>query len=130
LRSLLWLAIAVGLLVLYPFSPQEISGGDFATSREILFATGINELLPPGIRGLMMVGLLAALASTVDTHLNWGASYWSNDIYDRLLSQHWLKREPKNHELVIVARLANILILAISLAIMANLGSIQTAWFI
>ncbi|QBQ53927.1 sodium:solute symporter family protein [Nitrosococcus wardiae] len=130
LRSLLWLAIAVGLLVLYPFSPQEISGGDFATSREILFATGINELLPPGIRGLMMVGLLAALASTVDTHLNWGASYWSNDIYDRLISQHWFKREPKSHELVIVARLANILILVIALAIMANLGSIQAAWFI
>lgn len=130
LRSLLWLAIAVGLLALYPFSPQEISQGDFATSREILFATGINELLPPGARGLMLVGLLAALASTVDTHLNWGASYWSNDIYDRLISQHWLKREPKSRELVVVARLSNILILVIALAIMANLGSIQTAWFI
>jgi solute:Na+ symporter, SSS family len=78
----------------------------------------------------MLVGLLAALASTVDTHLNWGASYWSNDIYDRLISQHWLRREPAGRELVIVARLSNLLILAIAVVVMANLGSIQTAWFI
>lgn len=130
LRSLFWLAIAVGLLVLYPFSPEQMSAEGFAASREILFVTGIDQLLPPGIRGLMLVGLLAALASTVDTHLNWGASYWSNDVYDRLICQHWLKREPKGHELVLVARLSNVLILVLALIIMANLGSIQTAWFI
>jgi solute:Na+ symporter, SSS family len=42
----------------------------------------------------MLTGLLAALASTVDTHLNWGASYWSNDIYQRLVNEEWLEREP------------------------------------
>ncbi len=129
-RSLLWLVIGVGLLVLYPFSPAETGGEGFTAAREILFVTGINDLLPPGVRGLMLVALLAALASTVDTHLNWGASYWSNDVYDRVVSQHFLKREPKDHELVIVARIANLVILAIALTIMANLQSIQTAWFI
>lgn len=129
-RSLLWLVIGVGLLVLYPFNPGETGGEEFTATREILFVTGINELLPPGVRGLMLVALLAALASTVDTHLNWGASYWSNDVYDRVVSQHYLKREPKEHELVIVARIANLVILAIALTIMANLESIQTAWFI
>jgi solute:Na+ symporter, SSS family len=77
LRSLFWLIIAVGLLVLYPFTAAEMGTEQFTASREILFVVGINDLLPPGIRGLMLVGLLAALASTVDTHLNWGASYWS-----------------------------------------------------
>ncbi len=129
-RSLFWLAIAVGLLLVYPFSPEDMGTEGFAASREILFVTGIADLLPPGISGLMLVGLLAALASTVDTHLNWGASYWSNDVYDRLLCQHWMKREPKSHELVIVARLSNILILVFALIIMANLGAIQEAWFI
>ncbi|MFQ5865107.1 MAG: sodium transporter, partial [bacterium] len=129
-RSLIWLVIGVGLLVIYPFSPESASGDQFAASREILFVTGINDMLPVGIRGLMLTGLLAALASTIDTHLNWGASYWSNDIYKRLISNHWLKREPKSHELVLAARLSNILILVIALIIMANLGSIQTAWYI
>jgi solute:Na+ symporter, SSS family len=129
-RSLLWLAIAIGLLVLYPFTAAELGTDQFTASREILFVVGIGDLLPPGSRGLMLVGLLAALASTVDTHLNWGASYWSNDVYDRFISQHLLKREPGGRELVIVARLSNLLILAIAMVIMANLGSIQTAWFI
>ncbi len=130
LRSIIWLIIGVGLMVVYPFAQTAMSGETFAASREITFITGINDLLPPGIRGLMLTGLLAALASTLDTHLNWGASYWSNDVYKRLICEHWLKRKPKSHELVITARLSNILIIAIALIIMANLGSIQTAWFI
>ncbi|MEX2584396.1 MAG: sodium:solute symporter family protein [Gemmatimonadota bacterium] len=130
LRSLFWLVIAVGLLVLYPFGAEQVASEGFAASREILFVRGIDDLLPPGLRGLMLVGLLAALASTIDTHLNWGASYWSNDIYDRLICREWLDRKPRGPELVIVARLSNLLILAIALTVMANLGSIQTAWFI
>ncbi len=129
-RSVLWLVIGVGLLVLYPFAPEAPLREGFAASREILFVTGIDELLPVGIRGLMLTGLLAALASTVDTHLNWGASYWSNDIYQRLVSQRWLKREPGSRELVLVARLSNLVIILVALVIMANLGSIQTAWFV
>lgn len=129
-RSLFWLVIAVGLLIVYPFTPQEAAGDGFTAQREILFVTGVNELLPPGVRGLMLTGLLAALASTVDTHLNWGAGYWSNDIYDRLVCRHWWRREPTGRELVVVARLSNLLILTFALVIMANLGSIQTAWFI
>lgn len=130
LRSLFWMAIAVGLLVLYPFTPGEMGGDGFTAGREALFVQGIEDLLPPGVRGLMLVGLLAALASTVDTHLNWGASYWSNDVYGGVVAPYVLKRKPKDRELVIVARLSNVLILVIAMVIMANLGSIQTAWFI
>ncbi len=130
LRSLFWMAIAVGLLVLYPFTPAEMGAEGFTAGREALFVQGIEDLLPPGVRGLMLVGLLAALASTVDTHLNWGASYWSNDVYGGVVAPHILKRKPKDRELVLVARLSNVLILTIAMIIMANLGSIQTAWFI
>ena len=48
--------------------------------------------------------LLAALASTLDTHLNRGASYWANDIYGRLFCREWRRREPSDRELVIAAR--------------------------
>jgi Na+/proline symporter len=129
-RSLLWLVIGVGLLVLYPFAPEAAVGDDFVASREMTFVTGINDLLPAGLRGLMLTGLLAALASTLDTHLNWGASYWSNDIYRRLVCREWLHREPGDRELVVVARSSNGLILLIALVVMANLGSIQTAWYL
>lgn len=130
LRSLPWLVIAVGLLVLYPFTPAEAAEEGFAAAREILFVTGIQDHLPVGIRGLMLTGLLAALASTLDTHLNWGASYWSRDIYQAFISEKLLRRDPSRRELVLVARLAGLLIVGIALVIMVNLGSIQTAWFL
>ncbi|MEW5801113.1 MAG: sodium:solute symporter family protein [bacterium] len=130
-RSLLWLIIAVGLLVIYPgANPASMVWDKYVAAREMTFVAGINDLLPPGIRGLMLLGMLAALTSTIDTHLNWGASYWSNDIYQRLICDRFLKRKPKNRELVIVARLSNILIVVIALLIMSNLGSIQDAWCI
>jgi len=130
LRSLIWLVIGVGLLVVYPFDPATAGGEEFTAAREILFATGIKDMLPVGIKGLMLTGMLAALASTIDTHLTWGASYWSNDIYLRIINRQWLNREPTDREQVIIARLSNALILAIALVIMANLQSIQTAWYI
>ncbi len=129
-RSLLWLIIAAGLLVLYPFTPGEAAQGTFAAAREMTFVQGIDDLMPAGLRGVMLVGLLAALASTIDTHLNWGASYWSTDLYGRLYCGAWRKREPTQRELVRVARLSNVVVLGIALAVMVNLGSIQATWFV
>ena len=127
-RSLVWLVIAVGLLVVYPFTAAEAGADGFVAGREILFVTGIADHLPAGARGVMLVGLLAALASTIDTHLNWGASYWSNDLYGRFYAQHLRGREATSRELVAVARVSNVALLALALLIMANLGSIQEGW--
>lgn len=131
LRSLLWLPIIVGLLILYPVEhlPELGTASEaFRIEREASFAWGIRDLLPIGIRGLMLTAMLAALASTVDTHLNWGASYWTNDLYKRYLMEGWLQRTPSPKELVWVARLSNLGILILALLIGAHLSSIQGAW--
>ncbi|MCP5495003.1 MAG: Na+:solute symporter [Leptospiraceae bacterium] len=128
LRSLLWLPIVVSLLIIYPYDPGIETNDAFISGRELLFVQGITDFLPLGIRGLMITGMLAALASTLDTHLNWGASYWSNDIYKAIVCEKLLKRSADSKELVLIARLSNILILFVSFVIMANLGSIQEAW--
>lgn len=73
LRSVLWLPIAVGLMIFYPFEPGVLMDESFRSGREILFAHGIQDLLPVGVRGLMLAAMLAALASTIDTHLNRGS---------------------------------------------------------
>jgi Na+/proline symporter len=122
-RSLLWLPILVSLLVLFP-----LAEGQSVAERETAFVRGIATLLPPGARGLMLVGMLAALASTLDTHLNWGASYLANDLYARVWCRGLRRREPGARELVWIARLASPLLVAISLALMTVLGSIQAAW--
>jgi len=128
LRSLPWLAIGLGLVVLYPAPPGAAEASGFVLARESLFAQGIDDLLPVGLRGLMLTAMLAALASTIDTHLNWGASYWSNDLYNRLLCRAWLKRSPSQRELVLAARLSTVVILAIAFTVMVFQGSIQATW--
>jgi Na+/proline symporter len=125
---LLWLAIGVALLVIFPFDAAQDISDTLISQRELTFVTGIDELLPVGVRGLMLTGMLAALASTLDTHLNWGASYWSNDLYKGIWLEHLQRRTARPGELVMVARLSNLGILAIALTIMVNLGSIQQAW--
>ena len=126
-RSLLWLPLGIGLLVLFPPDPA-LAPELVQADREATYVRGMAELLPPGIAGLMLTGMLAALASTVDTHLNWGASYWTNDIYKRFICRAWLKREPSGRTLVWVARAASVLTLVIALAIMTQLTSINQAW--
>ena len=126
LRSLLWLPIGLGLLVLFP--PDLASSGMVAAEREATFVRGIVELLPSGLRGLLLAALLAALASTLDTHLNWGASYVANDLYKRFYCEILRRRPARETTVVWVARVSNLLILGIALGIMTRLSSIQVAW--
>ncbi len=128
LRSLIWLPLALGLFVIFPPSPLDSLGTQYIALREHTFIQGIDTLLPPGVKGLMVVGMLAALASTVDTHLNWGASYWTNDLYRRFFCEGFLKRSPSARSLVWVARGSNLLILVVALSLVPWLSSIQTAW--
>jgi Na+/proline symporter len=128
LRSLLWLLIGLALLVVFPFDATQTVTDEMIAGRELIFVRGMDELLPAGVRGLMLTAMLAALASTLDTHLNWGASYWSNDLYKAVWVEAVRKRQAGPRELVLVARLSGLVILAIALVIMANLGSIQKAW--
>jgi Na+/proline symporter len=127
LRSLMWLPIGLGLLVLFP-PDAALEAGVLRADREASFVRGIAELLPAGALGLMLTAMLAALASTIDSHLNWGASYFANDLYGRFVCRAWRGREPSQRALVRVARLSNLLITAIALGVMTQLSSIQTAW--
>ncbi len=127
LRSLFWLPIALGLLLLFP-PDLSLAPEILKHEREVTFVKGIVKLLPWGIKGLMLTAMLAALASTIDTHLNWGASYWTNDIYKRLICQVWLRRDPNPRSLVWIARGSNLLILVISMLVMTQLTSIERAW--
>ncbi|MBA3397664.1 MAG: Na+:solute symporter [Deltaproteobacteria bacterium] len=125
-RSLMWVPLGLGLLLMFP-PDLSLSLEHARADREFTYVRAMAEL-PVGLKGLLVTAMLAALASTVDTHLNWGSSYWTNDIYKRFICQSWRKKEPSDRSLVWVARGANFLILGISLVVMTQLGSIASAW--
>jgi len=113
LRPWPWILVALISLIIYPSLPDP----------ELGYPKMMIDLLPVGIRGLMVSSLLAAFMSTVDTHLHWGASYLTNDIYKRFIHSG---ADEKHY--VSAARVA-MLVMAL-LAVLASLimNSIEWAW--
>ena len=84
----------------------------------------IVKLLPSGFMGLMLAAMMAAFMSTVNTHINYGASYMVNDIYRR-----FIKKDATQRHYVIVSRICTVLMLLIALVVAYNLNSVSSAWY-
>ena len=84
----------------------------------------IVKLLPAGFLGIMIASLIAAFMSTVDTHINFGASYILNDIYRR-----FIRKEATEKHYVRASQISTVLMLLIALLIAYNLNSVSDAWY-
>jgi len=69
-----------GLVVL----PTKVVGGVSQINPDLVFATLVRELLPSGIRGLIVACLLAALMSSLASLFNSSASLFTVDVYEKL----------------------------------------------
>lgn len=83
----------------------------------------INEIIPSGLKGFLVAGLLAAAMSTFDSLVNSGAAYWVKDIYQNLI-----KPNATQKELVFQSRLSSILMVIIGLLFTLNISSINEIW--
>ncbi|MFT6734114.1 MAG: SSS family solute:Na+ symporter [Polaribacter sp.] len=90
---------------------------------EMIYPKMMVEVLPHGLLGLVVVGLVGAFMSTIDTHLNLGASYVVNDIYKRFL----VKEQTAKHY-IFISRLSMGFLLLIAVIISKNLESVAGAW--
>ncbi len=77
LRTWPWYLTALCSMVLYP----DLLDGERAYPRMIV------DLMPVGLRALMVASFFAAFMSTVDSLLNLGASYFTNDVYRRFVTR-------------------------------------------
>ncbi len=112
LRPWPWILIALCSLVLYPDlaslqtafpgMPADKIGHDMAYPAMLTH-------LPKGLIGLLLASLLAAFMSTISTHLNWGSSYITHDLWHR-----FIRPEASNRQLVWVGRLSTLLLLLLS----------------
>jgi SSS family solute:Na+ symporter len=83
----------------------------------------IAELMPAGLRGLMVASFLAAFMSTMDTHLCWGASYLVNDVYRR-----FLRPQATATHYVLGSRIAVLVLVAFAALTAWQMESIEGAW--
>ena len=122
-RTVPWFVVAVCALVLIPIGQEAAVGAPMvASDREMAYPVLMSALLPPVALGLMVTSLLAAFMSTVDTHLNWGASYIVNDVYGTL------KPNASASSQVRVARLTVASFALIAILVSFRIDRIEQAW--
>ncbi|MFH1726939.1 MAG: sodium:solute symporter family protein [Pseudomonadota bacterium] len=90
---------------------------------EMTYPMMMAKVLPVGILGLVVVALLGAFMSTIDTHLNLGGSYIINDIYRRFIN----KNASEKHY-VFMSRIMMLVILILSVCIALIMDSVTSAW--
>ena len=113
LRPWPWILVALVSMVVYPNLSDPEAG----------YPKLMLEYLPTGLLGLMLTAFLAAFMSTIDTHLNWGASYLVNDFYKR-----FFKPEADDRHYVVASRISVILIMLVAGVTSLFMNSIAGAW--
>lgn len=122
LRPWPWIIVGLASLVVIPDAElvNPISG---EPDIERVYPLMMVRFLPTGLRGLMVASLLAAFMSTIDTQLNWGASYLVNDLYKRF----W-RRSASDRHYVAASRTAMVLIMVLGAVTAWQYESITEAW--
>lgn len=109
LRPWPWILIAFASLIVFPqvsdiakafpnLNPQFVK-------HDLAFPAMLS-FLPNGLLGMVIVSLIAALMSTLSTHLNWGSSYIVNDLYSR-----FYKPNASDKELVRVGQISTVILM-------------------
>lgn len=112
LRPWPWILVALASMIVYPdlqsimeafpdLDPS-IVGNDMAYPAMLVF-------LPSGLLGLAVASLAAAYMSTISTHLNWGASYVVEDVYQRFINS-----DAEERHYVAVARLSTVVLIVLA----------------
>ncbi len=126
LRPWPWIIVALASLIVYPTVsdlqvafpniPVDKLGDDLAYSAMLTY-------LPTGLIGIVLASLIAAVMSTLSTHLNWGSSYIVNDFYLR-----FMKPEATDKELVAVGRISTVGLMVLSAFLALALSSALNAF--
>lgn len=109
LRTWPWILAALASMIIYPT----------LTDHEIAYPKLVADLMPQGLKGLMIAGFFAAFMSTLSTYLNLSSAYFVNDFYRPYIRPH-----EKDSHYIIIARLSMILLSIITAIITYHLESI------
>jgi Na+/proline symporter len=115
LRSWPWVLAGLCAAIMYPALEDP----------EIGYILLMKSLLPAGILGLVVASFFAAYMSTIDTHLNWGASYLVNDIYRR-----FLRPKASQHHYIVASMTVTVLLAIAGMLVTTLMRSIREGWYL
>jgi len=112
LRPWPWIVIALASLIVFP-DLESLSTAfpniPLDKVKDDLAYSAMLSYLPSGLLGLVIASLIAALMSTLSTHLNWGSSYVVHDWYHR-----FVKPEASEKELVLIGRISTVVLMILA----------------
>ncbi len=126
LRPWPWILIALASLIMYPDIPSLIAEFPWIDAEVIdhdLAYPAMLSHLPSGLLGIVIASLIAALMSTISTHLNWGASYIVHDVYKRFLDP-----EASQRDLVNLGRICTLVLMILASVTALYLQSAKQAF--
>jgi Na+/proline symporter len=121
LRPWPWIIVALASLALYRDGVVNPATGQIDPA--FGYIQVMNDLLPAGLRGLLLASFAAAYMSTISTQMNWGASYLINDFYRR-----FVRRDASERHYVLASRLATLLIVLLSIVVTYFMNRITGGW--
>jgi len=104
IRSWPWYVTALASLILYPV----------VTDNEMVYPQMVVDLLPIGLKGVMVASFMSAFMGTMESHYNLTASYVVNDVYKRFVA-----KEKSGRHYVRASRVATM-----SIALLAGIVSL------
>lgn len=125
-RTWPWVLVGLVALVVFPLHDPEAMtplGGELEGDREMAYPLLMKLVLPPGILGFCLLSLIAAFMSTVDTHINWGASYLASDLYRR-----FFRPDATQKEFVLVSRLSVVFLSVAAVLIASQIDQVGDMW--
>ena len=90
---------------------------------ETVLPVVINHMVPIGVKGFLVAGLMAAAMSTFDSTVNAGAAYWVKDIY-----QAYINPEASEKQLMRHSRWSSVIIVVLGLGFMLLIRNINEIW--
>ncbi|MDW8347437.1 MAG: sodium:solute symporter family protein [Bacteroidia bacterium] len=114
-RPWAWIIVGLCALVLYPdLKNEQIKFG---------YVYAMRDFLPNGLRGLLIVAFFAAYMSTIATQLNWGTSYWINDVY-----AVWINKNNNQKHLLWASKIGTFGIMLSGCIATLMIDSIKSTW--
>lgn len=122
LLSFRWLFImAIAMIGIAWFNSPEYGGATIDPER--VLPVVIMQIIPWGLKGILIAGLTAAAMSTFDSTVNAGAAYWVKDIF-----QTYIKPDASEKEMVWHGRIASIMIVTLGLLFSLVIRNINEIW--
>jgi Na+/proline symporter len=124
LLSIRWaLVISLAILGLWIAQTDTLLGAELYADPEKTLPVVLGTVLPAGLKGLAVAGLIAAAMSTFDSTVNAGAAYWVRDIYQR-----YLRRGATERQLVRQSWLSSLTIAAVAVLLAMAIHNINEIW--